>query len=169
MAVWGTSQSFLYHALGVREGYEHVRTLYAEGGIRFGREARRETVEPEKLPRLEEALNHNEPLSIGYLSKEAVGLPWEQPSYARMKAFLHKGCPCTAASGVRRMRQLANTFRVNRRGLLTWWKHRVNNGRMEGTNHKNKTLLRQTCGLRDERYSVLRLYALQHSRHELLG
>jgi hypothetical protein len=29
--------------------------------------------------------------------------------------------------------------------------------------------LRQTYGLRDERYFILRLYGLHHSRRELLG
>ena len=29
------SQSLLYHAFGVREGYEYWRTEYADGGVRF--------------------------------------------------------------------------------------------------------------------------------------
>ena len=29
------SQSLLYHAFGVREGYEYVRTDYQEGSVRF--------------------------------------------------------------------------------------------------------------------------------------
>jgi transposase len=40
---------------------------------------------------------------------------------------------------------------------------------MEGINNKITTLLRQTYGLRDERYFVLKLYSLHHSRQELLG
>ena len=43
---------------------------------------RRDNVDEEKLPRLDEALKHNEPLFTGYLLKEALGLLWEQPSYA---------------------------------------------------------------------------------------
>ena len=35
------SQSLLYHAFGVREGYQYVRTSYEEGSIRF-------VVEPKK-------------------------------------------------------------------------------------------------------------------------
>jgi transposase len=50
-------------------------------GVRYLLLMRRENVEPEKLPRLEEALKHNEPLSIGYLLKEGLGLLWEQSSY----------------------------------------------------------------------------------------
>src|ERR1035438_7108096 len=40
---------------------------------------------------------------------------------------------------------------------------------MEGINNKIKTLLRQTYGLRDERYLVLRLLSLHNSRQALLG
>jgi transposase len=29
------SQSLLYHAFGVRKGYDYVRTLYGDGCIRF--------------------------------------------------------------------------------------------------------------------------------------
>jgi transposase len=29
------SQSLLYHALGVREGYDYVETQYQDGGVRF--------------------------------------------------------------------------------------------------------------------------------------
>ena len=92
--------------------------------IRYLRLMRRENVAEEKLPRLDEALKHNEPLFTGYLLKEALGL---------------------------------------------LWKHRINNGRMEAINNKITALLRQTYGLRDERYLVLRLLSLHVSRQELLG
>jgi transposase len=138
-------------------------------GIRYLLLMRRENVQEEKLPRLDQALKHNEPLFIGYLLKEALGLLWEQPSYTRMNAFLHEWCSWALDSGIRQMVQLAKTLLTHARGILSWWKHRINNGRMEGINNKIKTLLRQTYGLRDERYFVLRLFALHHSRHELLG
>ncbi len=67
------------------------------------------------------------------------------------------------------MQQVAKTLRVHASGILAWWKHRLNNGRMEGINNKIKTLLRQTYGLRGERYFQLRLFSLHHSRLQLLG
>ena len=36
------NQSLLYHAFGVRKGYDYVRTLYGEGCIRFVLAARQE-------------------------------------------------------------------------------------------------------------------------------
>ena len=138
-------------------------------GVRYLLLMRRDNVEAEKLPRLDEALKHNEPLFTGYLLKEALGLLWEQPSYPKMNAFLYEWCDLAAQSGIRQMMQLAKTFLSHKSGILSCWKHRINNGRMEGINNKIKTLLRQTYGLRDERYFVLKLFSLHHSRQELLG
>ena len=138
-------------------------------GLRYLLLMRRENVDEDKLPRLDEALKHNEPLFTAYLLKEALILLWEQPTYARMKSFLHQWCAWALESGIRQMTQMAKTLLTHKSGILSWWKHRINNGRMEGINNKIKTLLRQTYGLRDERYFVLRLFGLHHSRHELLG
>jgi transposase len=137
-------------------------------GIRYLLLMRRENVTEEKLPRLHEALKHNEPLFTGYLLKEALGLLWEQPTYGQMRSFLREWCAWADESGIPQMRQLARTLLTHKSGILSWWKHRISNGRMEGLNNKIKTLLRQTYGLRDERYLVLRLLALHHSRQELL-
>jgi len=138
-------------------------------GLRYLLLMRRDRVQEEKLPRLDEALKHNEPLFIGYLLKEALGLLWEQSSYAQMKSFLHQWCTWAIESGIGQMMRLAKTLLLHASGILSWWKHRINNGRMEGINNKIKTLLRQTYGLRDERYFVLKLLGLHNSRHELLG
>lgn len=138
-------------------------------GLRYLLLMRRDHIQEEKLPRLDEALKHNQPLFTAYLLKEALGLIWEQSSYAHMKSFLYQWCAWAQDSGLRHMMQLAKTLRSHASGILSWWKHRINNGRMEGINHKIKTLLRQTYGLRDERYFVLKLFGLHNSRHELLG
>jgi transposase len=67
------------------------------------------------------------------------------------------------------MQPLAKTLLLHARGILNWWEHRISNARMEGINNKIRTLLRQTCGLRDERYFTLKLYSLHDSRLALLG
>jgi transposase len=138
-------------------------------GIRYLLLMGRENVAEDQLPRLEAALKHNEPLSMGYLLKEALGLLWEQPSYVQTTSFLHQWCAWADDSGIRQMNQLSKTLRLHQSGILTWWTHRINSGRIEGINNKIKTLLRQTCGLRDERYLILKLLDLHNSRQELLG
>ena len=69
-----------------------------------------------------------------------------------MQAFLKEWCQWAIDTGIRQMQQLAKTLTVHARGILNWWKHRINNGQMEGINNKIKTLLRQTYGLRDEAF-----------------
>jgi transposase len=138
-------------------------------GLRYLLLMRRENVAEERLPQLEEALRHNEPLSLGYLLKEALGLLWEQPSRAQMQRFLQEWCQWAQDSGVRQMQAVAKTLQLHARGILAWWDHRISNGRMEGINNKIRTLLRQTYGLRDERYFQLRLYSLLESRLKLVG
>jgi transposase len=138
-------------------------------GLRYLLLMRRDHVTQERLPQLEEALRHNEPLSMGYLLKEALGLLWEQPSRARMQSFLQEWCQWANDSGLRQMQSVAKTLQLHARGILAWWDHRISNGRMEGINNKIRTLLRQTYGLRDERYFQLRLYSLHDSRLKLVG
>jgi hypothetical protein len=48
-------------------------------GVRYLLLMRRDNIEEEKLPRLDEALKHNEPLFTGYLLKEALGLLGSSP------------------------------------------------------------------------------------------
>ena len=97
---------------------------------------RRDHVAEERRPQLEEALRHNEPLSMGYLLKEAMGLLWEQPSRARMQSFLQEWCQWAHDSGLRQMQPVAKTLQLHARGILAWWDHRISNGRMEGINNK---------------------------------
>ena len=61
-------------------------------GLRYLLLMRRENVDEDELPRLDEALKHNEPLFMAYLLKEALILLWQQPTYARMKSFLYQWC-----------------------------------------------------------------------------
>ena len=138
-------------------------------GIRYLLLMRRDNVQEEKLPRLDEALQQNQPLLEGYLLKEALALLWEQPSKKAMKAYLKQWCEWALQTGVRQLQAMGKTVLLHASGILNWWDHRINNGRMEGINNKVKTLLRQTYGLRDERYFTLKLYNLHNSRLQLLG
>jgi len=138
-------------------------------GIRYLLLMRRDNVQEEKLPRLDEALQQNQPLLEGYLLKEALASLWEQPSKKAMKAYLKEWCEWALQTGVRQLQAMGKTALPHASGILNWWDHRINNGRMEGINNKVKTLLRQTYGMRDERCFTLKLYNLHNSRLQLLG
>jgi len=54
-------------------------------------------------------------------------------------------------------------------GLLSYFAHRVSNGKSEGIHNKIKTLKRQAYGYRDMEYFKLRLYHLYEQRRQLTG
>ena len=101
--------------------------------------------------------------------KEALSLLWEQKSYAQMNHFLSQWCDQATQTGVRQLQKMAKTLQVHRSGILSWWTHPINNGRMEGTNNKIKTLNRQAYGYRDEDFFILKPLGLHESRYILAG
>ena len=138
-------------------------------GTRYLWLTRAANLSEDQLPRLERALKLNEPLSQGWYLKEELVLLWEQESYGDMNRFLGQWCDQANQTGVRQLRNMAKTLQTHRNGILSWWKHPINNGRMEGTNNKIKTLNRQVYGYRDEDFFILKLLGLHESRYTLTG
>lgn len=138
-------------------------------GTRYLLLMRRDHLGEEQLPKLAAALAANEPLWKGYVLKEMMGLIWEQTSRRKMEAYLKEWCLLAAGSGVRQLQSMAKTVATHASGILAWWDHRLSNGRMEGINHKVKTMLRQHYGLRDERFFILRLLGLHEAKFKLSG
>ena len=138
-------------------------------GTRYLLLTRAANLEEEQLPKLERALQLNEPLSQAWYLKEELSLLWEQSSYAKMNHFLTQWCEQANETGVRQLQKMAKTLQLHRTGILNWWKHPINNGRMEGTNNKIKTLNRQAYGYRDEEFFILKLLGLHESRYKLTG
>lgn len=138
-------------------------------GTRYLLLTRGDNLSEDQLPKLERALKLNEPLSQGWYLKEELGLLWEQPSYGGMENFLSQWCGRASQTGVKQLQKMAKTLQLHRGGILSWWKHPINNGRMEGTNNKIKTLNRQAYGYRDEDFFILKLLGLHESRYKLTG
>jgi transposase len=138
-------------------------------GTRYLLLTRAANLEEDQLPKLERALKLNEPLSQGWYLKEELRLLWEQKSHAQMNRFLTQWCEQAHQTGVRQLQKMAKTLQLHQKGILNWWTHPINNGRMEGTNNKIKTLNRQAYGYRDEDFFILRLLGLHESRYKLTG
>lgn len=138
-------------------------------GTRYLLLTRAANLEENQLPKLEQALRLNEPLSQAWYLKEELSLLWEHTSYAEMNRFLTQWCEQANETGVGQLQKMAKTLQVHRRGILNWWQHPINNGRMEGTNNKIKTLNRQAYGYRDEEFFILKLLGLHESRYTLTG
>lgn len=119
--------------------------------------------------RLEEALSLNKPLAIAYYMKEDLRLLWSLPDKPTADAHLQDWIARAEASGIRILKDFANTLRTHRRGILAYYDHRISTGPLEGTNNKIKTLQRQAYGFRDQAFFMLRIYALHSTRYELVG
>ena len=138
-------------------------------GTRYLLLTRGDNLKEEQLPKLEKALALNAPLSLAWYLKEELTLLWEQPSYKAMEQFLRQWCARAMATGIKQLAQMAKTLLTHWTGLLNWWAYPINSGKMEGTNHKIKTLTRQAYGYRDEDSFILKLLGLHESRNKLVG
>jgi len=121
-----------------------------------------------QLPKLEEALKLNAPLSQAYYLKQELSLLWEQPSRAAMESFLRQWCERAMATGIGLLRKMAKTLLLHAIGLLHWWEPRINSGQMEGVNNKIKTLTRRAYRYRDEAFFILKLLSLHHAKFKLV-
>ena len=138
-------------------------------GTRYLLLTRMDNLEDDQLPKLEKALELNEPLSIAWYLKEELSLLWNQSSYKAMEGFLREWCQRAQDTGIKQLVQMANTLLTHWTGVLNWWVHPLTNGKMEGTNNKVKTLTRQAYGYRDEDFFILKLLGLHESRYKLVG
>lgn len=138
-------------------------------GVRWLLLMRTDHLKEEQLPKLQAALKQNEPLLIGYLLKEMLGLLWEQSSKEQMEAFLREWSLLAAGTGIKVLQTMAKTLASHATGILSWWENPISNGRMEGINNKIKAMLRQHYGLRDERFFILRLLGLHETKFKLSG
>jgi transposase len=138
-------------------------------GTRYLLLARPANLKDEQLPKLEQALQLNEPLFQAWYLKEELALLWQQPTYHAMERFLRQWCDQAFATGIKQLGQMAKTLLTHRTGILNWWTHPINNGKMEGTNNKIKTLTRQAYGYRDEAFFILKLLGLHEARIKLVG
>lgn len=138
-------------------------------GTRFLLLMRPENLQEEQFPKLEKALKLNEPLLLAWYLKEELALLWAQASAKAMERFLRQWCQRALATGIKQLGQMAKTLLTHWTGILNWWAYPINNGKMEGTNNKIKTLTRQAYGYRDEDFFILKLLGLHESRYKLVG
>jgi transposase len=123
----------------------------------------------DQIPKLDEALQLNEPLLLGWYLKEELRELWIQNSHDRMKAFLKDWCDKAGQTGIGQMLKMAKTLRTHAAGILAYADHPISSGKLEGINNKIKTLTKRSYGFHDENFFILKLLSLHHSKYKLLG
>ena len=138
-------------------------------GTRFLLLRNPENLQEDQIPKLERALQLNEPLLLGWYLKEEVRELWSQPSGQKMAAFLKDGCQKAEQTAIGQLLKMAKTLRTHASGILAYARHPITSGKLEGINNKIKTLTKRSYGFHDENFFILKLLSLHHSKYKLLG
>jgi transposase len=130
-----------------------------------------ENLDPERneRERLEEALHLNEPLAIAYYLKEDLRQLWSQPNKRTARRVLRDWLARARASGIRILRQLADTLEEYQEGILAYYNRPISTGPLEGTNNKIKTMKRQAYGFRDKEFLKLKILGIHETKYALVG
>jgi|SRR5271163_2692464 transposase len=119
--------------------------------------------------RLEEALRLNAPLATAYYLKEDLRQIWMQPNKRTARKVLRDWLARARASGIRMLRQFADTLETHQEGVLNYYRYRISTGPLEGTNTKIQAMKRQAYGFRDHEFYKLKILGIHESKHALVG
>ena len=118
---------------------------------------------------LQHLLEVNQSLAIAHSMKEQFRLFWTLKTKKEGARFLSWWIIQAIESGVVQLARTAKTLLHYYKGLLSYFDHRIDNGKAEGINNKIKVLKRQAYGFQDEEYFKLKLYHLHRKEYELVG
>lgn len=119
--------------------------------------------------KLQALLDVNKPLFYMYNMKVLLRYFWLFSSHDKAKNFLYSWCQDAMESEISPLVKLGTTIDKYKDQILNFFKHRITNAIVEGTNNKIKTLKRQAYGYRDMEYFKLRLYHLHRTRYSFAG
>lgn len=108
--------------------------------------------------RLQGLMDINRPLFRAYLLKEVLREFWRLGSKTKGRAFLLGWIDQALALENPHFAKLADTLTRHMEGMLSYFRHPITTGPLEGLNNKIKVLKRQAYGFRDMEYFKLRLF-----------
>jgi transposase len=126
-------------------------------------------LDPAQQNHLKQLLEINRPLAVAHSMKEQFRLFWSCRSRYEGARFLALWIITALDTGVASLARVAGTFLRRAAGLLSYFDHKIDNGKAEGINNKIKVLKRQAYGFRDQEYFKLRLYHLHKQECRLIG
>ena len=92
-----------------------------------------------------------------YYLKEDLRQIWMQLSKEEAEKYLVDWVGRMRATKKKHLVKVANTVMAFRSGILSWYDHRISNGKVEGINNKIKVIKRVAFGFRDFDYFFLRI------------
>jgi len=128
-----------------------------------------ESLKPSSLYKLMKLMEVNEPLYAAYLLKEDLRTFWNQPNEPSGAVFLDAWITQASSFNLPHFSKLAETLQRHRQDSLSYFRHRISTGPLEGLNNKIKVLKRQAYGFRDQLYFKLRLFFLHEQTPAFAG
>jgi transposase len=106
---------------------------------------------------LKQLLELNENLSAAYILKEELSHLWDYKNRTCAKKFLDNWISMAEKTGIRGIRSYIKMLRRHEYGILNHCEYPIDNGKIEGTNNKIKTLKRRAYGFHDTEYFKLKI------------
>ena len=102
----------------------------------------------------------NEAISTAYMIKEQFSAVYKYKTEGWARRYLEKWCDLAASSGLKPFEKLAKSLLKSADEIVSYAKHRITSGRIEGFNNLLSRVVHRSCGVRDLSYLYVRL------RHE---
>ncbi len=110
-----------------------------------------------KLNRLAALIKVNEGICTAYLIKEQFSCVYEQVDEEHSKQRLDEWCQMALMSKLKPFERLGRSFLRGSKQIVSYAKHRVTSGRIEGFNNLIARIVHRACGIRDLDYLYARL------------
>ena len=106
---------------------------------------------------LKQLLELNENLATAYILKEDLAHIWDYKNPIWCKKKIDGWIKMAEESKIHGIKSFIKMLKKHEYGILNYCKHHINNGRIEGTNNKIKTLKRRSYGFHDVEYFKLKI------------
>ena len=109
------------------------------------------------LAKLELLKASNEAISTAYMIKEQFSAVYKYKKEGWARRYLIKWCELATASELKPFQKLAKGFLKSADEIVSYAKHRITSGRIEGFNNLLSRVVHRSCGVRDLSYLYARL------------
>jgi len=96
-----------------------------------------------KLNLLREA---NQPIPTAYLLKEQFSAVYQYRREGWARKYLERWCELAESSGIKPFIKLAKGFRKSASEIVSYIKHKITSGKIEGTNNLISRIVHRSCG-----------------------
>ncbi len=108
--------------------------------------------------RLSTLVRWNTPIVRAYYLKEAFQLFWDYQQPKRAGDHLEKWMRSAMRSRLEPFKKFVRMLRGHLDGILSWTRHRVSNGAVEGMNNKIKSISHRSFGFRTAENFIAAIY-----------